>query len=181
MRTHRFYTDRGTRRQSKSAMVGAGREPTAAAGAVEGAPGCQLTASSPSRPPAPRTVSPRPAANLVRLRQDHDRCVVTAAPSRGRAMGRLRKSWRAGLGAAGLLAGLGTAGWLTGPPLLPVVHAAAAPVAGTTTGDVIRTLARERTLGEDGAGLLKDFAATDPARMVQGRLEGVGELLGGAC
>lgn len=79
-----------------------------------------------------------------------------------------------------LLAGLGAAAWLTGPPLLPVVHAAEAPVAGTTTGDVIRTLARERTLGEDGAGLLKDFAATDPARMVQGRLEGVEELLGGA-
>ncbi|MBK8176931.1 MAG: caspase family protein [Rhodospirillales bacterium] len=31
-------------------------------------------------------------------------------------------------------------------------------------------LARERTLGEDGAGLLKDVAGKDPARLTQGRL-----------
>ena len=35
---------------------------------------------------------------------------------------------------------------------------------------MIRTLGRERTLGEDGAALLKDFAGKDAARLAQGRL-----------
>ena len=45
-----------------------------------------------------------------------------------------------------------------------------AQTAGSTGSDVIRTLAKERTLGEDGAALLKDFANKDPARLAQGRL-----------
>lgn len=45
-----------------------------------------------------------------------------------------------------------------------------AQTAGSTGSDVIRTLAKERTLGEDGAVLLKGFANKDPARLAQGRL-----------
>ena len=45
-----------------------------------------------------------------------------------------------------------------------------AQTAGSTGSDVIRTLAKERTLGEDGAALLKDFANKDAARLAQGRL-----------
>lgn len=54
--------------------------------------------------------------------------------------------------------------------LLALASPLYAQTAGSTGSDVIRTLAKERTLGEDGAAFLKDFANKDPARLADGRL-----------
>jgi hypothetical protein len=59
---------------------------------------------------------------------------------------------------------------LSGLAVLACAQSPAPSPSGATTADVIRTLARERVLGEDGAGLLKDYAGNDTARLAQGRL-----------
>lgn len=52
--------------------------------------------------------------------------------------------------------------------LSTAVSAATEPA--STSSDVIRTLARERAYGEDGATMLKSFAAKKPTKLAKGQL-----------